>query len=506
MTHLDGDSVLDISDNCQEAANGEQTDTDGDGIGDVCDPDLDGDGINNSDDNCPYLKNPLQTDVNGMYTLEASDQVGDDCVVDSDGDGIDDRDQVGDNCVVDSDGDGIDDSEQTYGSMKYSGTVYVPSDKGDNYIGIVFGYVNNRKFYLLSWKPTNYNFETTTFQTGVKGLNLKVVNSNTGPGQTLAYALWHSSTTVNQDTVLWQDGNMTRWSNYTSYKWFLWHYTDLNKIRFQLYDVDSLLADSGDIYDTSITGGRVGVYQFGQESVLWSDLKVQCIPRDNKALYLDGVDDYIVLTNITRLDIYQSFSVGLWIKIDSLAGGDMPLFCTDTRTICLWLDGGFIHGSYGNNTVTSTSTINTNQWISLLYIYDESEYSMTLYVNGNSVGVTSDVTPIDLTQYITDEDTLFYLGKNSNNFYKGYVDEFVFYNVALLGTEINDHIHLPSITKYPTFHRYGKLYYKMDQTTGSMYLKDEGLLEVPGQIQGSPILEDVKPQDYSRFNLEYPDN
>ncbi|OPL07202.1 hypothetical protein AM593_00418, partial [Mytilus galloprovincialis] len=50
---------------------------------DVCDPDLDGDGINNSDDNCPYLKNPLQTDLNG-------DQVGDDCVVDSDGDGIDD--------------------------------------------------------------------------------------------------------------------------------------------------------------------------------------------------------------------------------------------------------------------------------------------------------------------------------------------------------------------------------------------------------------------------------
>lgn len=72
-----------------------------------------------------------------------------------------------------------------------------------------------------------------------------------------------------------------------------------------MYDVNSLLADSGDIYDTSITGGRVGVYQFGQESVLWSDLKVQCIPKDNKALYLDGVDDYIVLTNITRLDIYQ---------------------------------------------------------------------------------------------------------------------------------------------------------------------------------------------------------
>ena len=72
-----------------------------------------------------------------------------------------------------------------------------------------------------------------------------------------------------------------------------------------MYDINSLLADSGDIYDTSITGGRVGVYQFGQEVVLWSDLKVQCLPRENKALYLDGIDDYIVLTNISHLNIYR---------------------------------------------------------------------------------------------------------------------------------------------------------------------------------------------------------
>jgi hypothetical protein len=34
--------------------------------------------------------------------------------------------------------------------------------------------------------------------------------------------------------------------------------------RLQIYDLESLLADTGDIYDTRITGGRVGVYQFGQ--------------------------------------------------------------------------------------------------------------------------------------------------------------------------------------------------------------------------------------------------
>jgi len=64
--------------------------------------------------------------------------------------------------------------KQIFGSVKYSGTVFVSTEKGENYVGIVFGYVSNRKFYLLSWKQKNYNYELTTFQTGIKGINLKV--------------------------------------------------------------------------------------------------------------------------------------------------------------------------------------------------------------------------------------------------------------------------------------------------------------------------------------------
>jgi hypothetical protein len=39
-------------------------DTDGDGMGDNCDPDMDNDGIPNVIDNCPRLYNPNQLDVN----------------------------------------------------------------------------------------------------------------------------------------------------------------------------------------------------------------------------------------------------------------------------------------------------------------------------------------------------------------------------------------------------------------------------------------------------------
>jgi hypothetical protein len=53
-------------------------------------------------------------------------------------------------------------------------TPFSSTEKGENYVGIVFGYVNNRKFYLLSWKQKNYNYELTTFEAGIKGINLKV--------------------------------------------------------------------------------------------------------------------------------------------------------------------------------------------------------------------------------------------------------------------------------------------------------------------------------------------
>ena len=39
------------------------------------------------------------------------------------------------------------------------------------------------------------------------------------------------------------------------------------------------LVDSGDIYDTTYVGGRLGVFVFGQENVLWSKMKYQCVDR-----------------------------------------------------------------------------------------------------------------------------------------------------------------------------------------------------------------------------------
>ena len=98
----DGDGILNDVDNCPDKANADQKDTDGDGIGDVCD-DSDGDGIYDDVDNCINTSNADQADLD-------KDGIGDVCDDDKDGDGI--KNEV-DNCPInpnsdqlDSDGDG----------------------------------------------------------------------------------------------------------------------------------------------------------------------------------------------------------------------------------------------------------------------------------------------------------------------------------------------------------------------------------------------------------------
>ena len=58
--------------------------------------------------------------------------------------------------------------------MDYSGTWFVNSLDGQDYVGCVFGYHSNRKFYLVIWRHENWNYGAGTYRGGIKGVQLKV--------------------------------------------------------------------------------------------------------------------------------------------------------------------------------------------------------------------------------------------------------------------------------------------------------------------------------------------
>ncbi|TNE92827.1 MAG: carboxypeptidase regulatory-like domain-containing protein [Deltaproteobacteria bacterium] len=71
----DDDGTDDEDDNCVGVPNPDQTDTDGDGLGDACDGDDDGDGTGDDDDNCDVY-NPDQADWDGDGIGDACDEDG----------------------------------------------------------------------------------------------------------------------------------------------------------------------------------------------------------------------------------------------------------------------------------------------------------------------------------------------------------------------------------------------------------------------------------------------
>ncbi|XP_071564208.1 cartilage oligomeric matrix protein [Temnothorax nylanderi] len=306
----DRDGVQDDKDNCPDVTNPGQNDGDHDGFGDECDDDIDGDGIPNRSDNCPYVYNPDQRSTH-------SRGIGDACWNDNDNDTII---NIEDNCpnnsmiwatdfrkyttvALDPHGTSQQDPvwkihnqgaeiQQTLNSdpgiaigadelsnVDFEGTFYIDNhDDDDDFAGFVFSYQDNRHFYVVYWKKGEQVYwEPAPFRAEADpGIVLKLVQSETGPGEMLRNSLWHKEDTPNQVRVLWKDPRKFGWQPRVSYRWHLLHRPKIGLIRFWLYQGTQLVTDSGNVFDSTLQGGKLGVYCFSQEMITWSDLMYRC--------------------------------------------------------------------------------------------------------------------------------------------------------------------------------------------------------------------------------------
>ena len=126
---IDGDGVCGNIDNCPSTPNTDQSDWDGDGLGDVCDPDNDNDGLSDADE-ISQGTNPFNSDTDGDGVDDSSDVFPNDPNESADADG----DGVGDNAdsfpndpseSVDSDNDGVGDNSDPFPNLDSSVSVFL---------------------------------------------------------------------------------------------------------------------------------------------------------------------------------------------------------------------------------------------------------------------------------------------------------------------------------------------------------------------------------------------
>uniref|UniRef100_A0A8C1ZHZ6 Thrombospondin 3a n=1 Tax=Cyprinus carpio TaxID=7962 RepID=A0A8C1ZHZ6_CYPCA len=240
-------------DNCIFTPNSGQEDADNDGIGDQCDEDADGDGIKNVEvclwtiraySGAKRLVDLQTQTVNGFST-----------------------------------------GYTAFNGVDFEGTFHVNTVTDDDYAGFIFGYQDSSSFYVVMWKQTEQTYwQSIPFRAMAEpGLQLKAVKSRTGPGEFLRNALWHTGDTDGEVKLLWKDPRNVGWQDKTSYRWQLSHRPQVGYIRVKLYEGTEMVADSNVVIDTSMRGGRLGVFCFSQENIIWSNLRYRCndtVPED----------------------------------------------------------------------------------------------------------------------------------------------------------------------------------------------------------------------------------
>ena len=254
----------------------------GDGKGDICQDDQDGDNIVDFMDNCPNNSKIYATDFRTYQTV----------VLDPHGDS-----QIDPNWVIYNKGaeivqtmnsdPGLAVGFHRFGGVDFEGTFFVDTEIDDDYVGFIFSYQDNNQFYTVMWKKNTQTYwQATPFRAVAEpGIQLKLVQSDTGPGQMMRNSLWHTGNTDRQVKLLWKDPRNVGWREKVAYRWLLLHRPKIGLIRLRIFEGENMVADSGNVFDGTLKGGRLGVFCFSQEMIIWSDLVYRCNDNVPEAVY-----------------------------------------------------------------------------------------------------------------------------------------------------------------------------------------------------------------------------
>ena len=177
-------------------------------------------------------------------------------------------------------------------------------------------------------------------------------------------------------------------------------------------------------------------------ATVYGGAKPAATGKYNYCLKFDGVDDYVKVPN-SSVERLSDFTITAWVNPDSLASWSRIFDFGSTTSVNMFLaaadNNGYLKFSLSGangvaQSVTTASVLPLKTWSFATVTLASNR--VNIYLNGTLVGSALSFTnrPYDLGA-----STANYIGKSqftADPFFKGYIDDFRFYNYAMTAAEV----------------------------------------------------------------------
>ena len=91
------------------------------------------------------------------------------------------------------------------------------------------------------WKKNTQTYwQATPFRAVAEpGIQLKLVQSDSGPGEMMRNAMWHTGDTDKQVKLLWKDPRNVGWREKVAYRWLLLHRPKIGTTNSKLFKIQN---------------------------------------------------------------------------------------------------------------------------------------------------------------------------------------------------------------------------------------------------------------------------
>ncbi len=174
-------------------------------------------------------------------------------------------------------------SDRSFLNLRVTGRFRVDTSSDDDLMGFIFGYQNNKQFYIFDWKQGTQGFVGGT---ALRGMCIKRIDA--GAGEFTEPDFWWSNVDRPNTTIL-VPPNDIGWVDFQDYDITL-DFTP-GRIVVEVHEEGQLL-DRLEVEDDTFTGGRFGFYNYSQDSVIYSGFTAEALNNvyfyNAKALDPDG--------------------------------------------------------------------------------------------------------------------------------------------------------------------------------------------------------------------------